>query len=99
MMEGMEEGRKKKVGTSSWKKKHVKRRVEGGKQYIRRSDGRVWILPQVIAEELTWRRKQIRRKLMALWEPPPPGPPSVGERNLEVREAGERKRIGREVVL
>ena len=63
-----------------WQKKN-KRRVkcwaEGRRKIVMRDDGLVWIRPLEVPEEITWRREQRRRKLLARWESPPPGPPGT----------------------
>ena len=63
-----------------WRKKkkwRVKCWVEGRRKIVMRDDGLVWTLPKEVPGEITWRREQRRRKLLARWESPPPGPPGT----------------------
>jgi len=59
------------------KKQWVKCWKEGRRKIVMRNDGLVWMSPQEVPGEITWRREQRRRKLLARWESPPPGPPGT----------------------
>ena len=67
----------------SQKRKQLILRVGGGRRFVIRRDGQALILPHEKEEQLTWRWKQRRRKLMERWEASPPGPPA---RRMIVRE-------------
>ena len=54
-----------------------KQKQEGGRRVSVKRDGQMRMLPQEVVDELTWRREQKRRQLLARWEAPPPGPPKV----------------------
>ena len=59
------------------KKRPARCWVEGKRKLVMRNDGLLWMHPKEVPEEATWRREQRRRKLMARWESPPPGPSGV----------------------
>lgn len=78
---GLGESRRSKEGKKSRKRRSGQQRVEGRNQVIMRRDGQMWLLPQEVSEELTWRREPRRRIQPALWEAPPPGPPGGKRRD------------------
>lgn len=56
----------------------------------------MWLLPQGVVEELTWRREKRRCKLITSWESPPLGPTGAGRRRPGTRGVeGEKRGIGR----
>ena len=73
-----EEGRKEGRSGGRRKRTQLKVRRRGGVKLITRRDGSSWLLPQDKEEELTWRRELRRRKQLARWESPSPGPPRGG---------------------
>ena len=45
--------------------------------YVVRDKGQLWVLPPEVEKVLNWRRDQKRKNMLAMWEPPPPGPPGA----------------------
>ena len=76
------------------KKRRARCWVEGKRKLVMRNDGLVWMPPQEVPEEVTWRREQRRRKLMARWESPPPGPPGMWRQAERLRGTVSIKRSG-----
>ena len=69
--------------SKSQKRKQLILQVGGGRRFVMRRDGHALILSHEKEDQLTWRWKQRRRKLMERWEASPPGPQA---RRMIVRE-------------
>lgn len=65
MKDGLEEGLKGEVGAKSNNQGCKKRRVEGDTRVSTRGYEKIWILPQELVREITWRKEKRRCKLMA----------------------------------
>jgi len=74
-----EQGNEKKITLGKKRKNGKKRQVkmidEGSKRIVTRRDGRVWIIPLEVPEDITWRRDTSRRELLRRWEAPHLGSP------------------------
>ena len=72
---GLEDDKTRGGCTKSRKKRSGQQKLDGSKRVLTRKDGQMWLLPQEVVGELTWRKEQRKRLQMAHWEAPPPGPP------------------------